>query len=136
MRLMIRALVAEGRTVVLSSHLLDEVEKTCDAIAIVDRGRVVVQGSIDELRDAGHARVLVEVDDAPRARTLLAAHPAVQSVGDDGIALEVALFDANAVADLNHRLVEAGFAVRRLEPLQASLEQRFLEVTTRLENAA
>src|SRR5919109_433489 len=42
MRLMIRALVAEGRTVVLSSHLLDEVEKTCDAIAIVDRGRVVV----------------------------------------------------------------------------------------------
>jgi ABC-2 type transport system ATP-binding protein len=128
--------VAEGRTIVLSSHLLDEVEKTCDHVAIVDNGRVVVQGSIDELRDAGHARVLVEVDDAPRARTLLAAHPAVQSVGDDGIALEVALFDANAVADLNHRLVEAGFAVRRLEPLQASLEQRFLEVTTRLENAA
>src|SRR5437588_805372 len=47
-RLMIRGLVAEGRTVVLSSHLLDEVEKTCDAIAIVDRRRVVVPGSIDE----------------------------------------------------------------------------------------
>src|SRR5215470_9052052 len=43
----IRHLVGEGRTVVLSSHLLDEVEKTCDAVAIVDHGRVVVQGSLD-----------------------------------------------------------------------------------------
>src|SRR5437588_12251930 len=45
MRFMIRQLVDEGRTVVLSSHLLDEIEKTCDAVAIVDQGRVVVQGS-------------------------------------------------------------------------------------------
>src|SRR5205807_10611321 len=46
----VRSFVAEGRTVVLSSHLLDEVEKTCDQIAIVDRGRVVLQGSLDEVR--------------------------------------------------------------------------------------
>ena len=49
MREMIAGLVAEGRTVMLSSHLLDEVERTCDAVAIVDQGRVVRQGSIDEL---------------------------------------------------------------------------------------
>ena len=49
MREMILSLVAEGRTVVLSSHLLDEVERTCDAVAIVDRGRVVRQGPISEL---------------------------------------------------------------------------------------
>src|SRR5215471_6283955 len=49
LRGLIRSLVAEGRTVVLSSHLLDEVEKTCDAIAIVDRGTVVLYGRIDEL---------------------------------------------------------------------------------------
>jgi ABC-2 type transport system ATP-binding protein len=46
---MIRGFVAEGRTVLLSSHLLDEVEKICDAAAIVDRGRVVLQGSIAEI---------------------------------------------------------------------------------------
>src|SRR5437868_1330543 len=62
-RIMIRGLVAEGRTVVLSSHLLDEVEKTCDEIAIVDRGRVVVQGSIDELTgDAGTVLVATSND--------------------------------------------------------------------------
>ena len=44
MREMIRSFVDEGRTVMLSSHLLDEVERTCDAVAIVDRGRVVRQG--------------------------------------------------------------------------------------------
>ena len=49
MRDMILSLVAEGRTVVLSSHLLDEVERTCDAVAIVDQGRIIRQGPISEL---------------------------------------------------------------------------------------
>jgi ABC-2 type transport system ATP-binding protein len=49
MRDMIKSFVAEGRTVVLSSHLLDEVERTCDAVAIVDRGTVIRQGPISQL---------------------------------------------------------------------------------------
>jgi ABC-2 type transport system ATP-binding protein len=133
----VRSFVAEGRTIVLCSHLLDEVEKTCDHVAIVDQGSIVVQGSIDELRGAGGRVVLVEVDEPVRARSLLAAHSAVERVDDDGTALQVVLRDGDAaVPDLNRRLVEAGIAVRRLEPQQASLEQRFLEITTRLENAA
>src|SRR5829696_3121566 len=79
-RLMIRALVAEGRTVVLSSHLLDEVEKICDSIAIVDHGRVVMQGTIAELKAGGDQRTaLVGVDDVDRAAGLLAASRAVHS---------------------------------------------------------
>src|SRR5881394_1472177 len=69
-RFMIRAFVEEGRTVVLSSHLLDEVEKTCDAIAIVDQGKVVVQGAIGDL--TGEATtVLVATSDNARAKGLL-----------------------------------------------------------------
>jgi ABC-2 type transport system ATP-binding protein len=132
----VRDFVAEGRTIILSSHLLDEVEKTCDHVAIVDQGRVVVQGSIAELRDGGGRTVLFEVDDMRRARSLLAAHPAVERVLDDGEALRASLRDSAAVADLNRTLVEAGLNVTRLEPARASLEQRFLEITTRLENAA
>jgi ABC-2 type transport system ATP-binding protein len=49
MRRLIRSLVTEGRTVVISSHLLDEVEKTCDLAAIVDQGRILAQGSMVEL---------------------------------------------------------------------------------------
>src|SRR5919198_89524 len=126
-RLMIRALVAEGRTVVLSSHLLDEVEKTCDAIAIVDRGRVVVQGSIDELTGDAET-VLVATNDDLRARALLNG---TAEVAEDG--LRVRAVDAAAI---NRRLVEAGIDVHRLEPERVSLERRFLEITSRLEVAA
>ena len=67
MRAMIHSLVDEGRTVMLSSHLLDEVERTCDAVAIVDRGRVVRQGPIDELV-RGAARPSCEVACSEPAR--------------------------------------------------------------------
>jgi len=128
MRLMIRGLADEGRTVVLSSHLLDEVEKTCDAIAIVDQGRVVAQGSIDELTGDA-ATVLVSTSDDLRAQALLAGCVVEAIVGG----LRVHSDDAALV---NRRLVEAGLDVHRLEPERVSLERRFLEITSRLENAA
>jgi ABC-2 type transport system ATP-binding protein len=133
---LIRRLVGEGRTVMLSSHLLDEVEKTCDAVAIVDRGRVVTQGTVAELRDGGGTQLLIEADPIDGARILLASNGAVSEVSDDGNSLRARLKDPAAAADLNRRLVEAGIAVRRLEPVQASLEQRFLEITSRFEEAA
>jgi ABC-2 type transport system ATP-binding protein len=69
MRAMIATLAGEGRTVVLSSHLLDEVERTCDAVAIVDHGRVIRQGPIDELiRGAG--AMVVQVDCAEPSRAV------------------------------------------------------------------
>jgi ABC-2 type transport system ATP-binding protein len=136
-RAFVHRFVAEGRTIVLSSHLLDEVEKTCDHVAIVDQGIVVAQGSIPELRGEGGRVVIVEVDEPARAIALLTAHLAVERVQDNGGLLRVMLRDGvDAVPALNRSLVAAGFAVRRLEPQQASLEQRFLEITTRLENAA
>ena len=64
---LVRSLVDEGRTVLLSSHLLDEVEKTCDLAAIVDHGRVVAQGTIAELRPAAQ-RAIDIVAAAARAR--------------------------------------------------------------------
>jgi ABC-2 type transport system ATP-binding protein len=133
---LVRRLVDEGRTVMLSSHLLDEVEKTCDAVAIVDRGRVVAQGTIADLRDGGDTHVVIEAEPLDQARALLAASRTVSEVVDDGRSLRARLNDPDAVADLNRRLVEAGIAVRRLEPVQASLEQRFLEITSRFEEAA
>jgi len=73
MRDMILSLVAEGRTVVLSSHLLDEVERTCDAVAIVDRGNIIRQGPISELLAGASLQLQVECSDPDRARGLLDA---------------------------------------------------------------
>ena len=141
-RILIRSLVGEGRTVMLSSHLLDEVEKTVDALAIVDQGRVVAQGSIAELTRNGPATIVIASADNGRAGHLLGAHAAVDRIASEDGVLRVQLrsiderVEQNAVADINRRLVEAGIPVYRLEPEHASLERRFLEITSRLEEAA
>jgi ABC-2 type transport system ATP-binding protein len=137
---MIRGFVAEGRTVLLSSHLLDEVEKICDAVAIVDRGRVVMQGSIADLARGGEQTILIATSDEDRALTLLTESRAVASAVAEAEGIRVRLrpdVEAEPAADdLGRRLVLAGLAIRRFEPARASLEQRFLEITTRLEEAA
>ena len=135
MRDMILSLVAEGRTVVLSSHLLDEVERTCDAVAIVDRGNIIRQGPIAQLLSG--ADVVVEIDcSAPDSATSLLSgmnvdvHVEVQS---EGVTVTMPTgTPRDAIAEINRRLVEGGTSVFRLQEIQVSLESWFLEVTSRL----
>ena len=75
-RRFVRELVDEGRTVFLSSHLLDEVEKICDAAAIVDGGRVLMQGTISEIATDGNLVVDVECGDREAAERALGSLPA------------------------------------------------------------
>jgi ABC-2 type transport system ATP-binding protein len=135
-REMIRAMIEqEGRTVFLSSHLLDEVEKTCDAAAIVDRGKIVTQGPIAELAGGGvRNELIVGVDDPDLALRTLGDSELVREAHRSDEGLRVVLTgDLNTAAQLNARLVRAGVGVVRLEPVRQSLEQRFLEVTARLD---
>jgi len=136
MRAMIISLVDEGRTVVLSSHLLDEVERTCDAVAIVDRGRVVRQGPIDELtRGTGAGSLQVDCADPARAARLIdeAGIAAATSLTDAGLTVTLpAGSSRELVADINRRLVGAEISVYGLQETRASLEEWFLSVTTRL----
>ncbi len=138
-RLMIRAMVEqEGRTVFLSSHLLDEVEKTCDVAAIVDRGRVLTQGPIGEL--AGSSRrheLIITVDDPALALLTLDDHQLVRDVQHSPDGLRVVLAGGPETAtEVNARLVHAGVGVLRLEPVRHTLEERFLQITSRLDSAS
>ncbi len=141
LRNLIRALVDEGRTVMLSSHLLDEVEKTCDAAAIVDNGRIVAQGTIAELRGGGHAARAIDIDcdSRTRAAIILAAVRGVRSATDNDELLRVTLtpeapVDREIVTALLRSLLGEGIAVGRVVPVTHSLEERFLTMTTRLED--
>jgi ABC-2 type transport system ATP-binding protein len=136
-REMIRAMVEqEGRTVFISSHLLDEVEKTCDAAAIVDRGKIITQGTIADLADGGaaHHELIVGVDDADRALGALGSSDLVLEAhrSDEGVRVVLA-GELQSAAQVNALLVHAGVGVARLEPVRHSLEQRFLEITSRLD---
>ena len=140
-RAMIRGFVAEGRTVLLSSHLLDEVEKICDA-GRDRRPRARRHAGLD--RRAGCRR---RADDSHRHERRRAgasrsspstARSRPQHAEADGIRVTLRTdVEAEAAADdIGRRLVLAGLAIRRFEPARASLEQRFLEITSRLEEAA
>ena len=134
MREMIQSLVAEGRTVVLSSHLLDEVERTCDAVAIVDRGKVIRQGPISELLAGTSIEVEIDCSTPDAANALLGgANHGQVTVTEQGLAIALpAGTDRDAIAEINRILVESGISVYRLQVNQASLESWFLEVTSRL----
>ena len=136
MRSMIRSLVDEGRTVMLSSHLLDEVERTCDAVAIVDRGRVIRQGPIDELvRTAGARTVRLDCSDPATAARLLGQSGITAGVAPGELTLTVTLpsgASRETVAEVNRRLVQGGISVYGLQEVHATLEDWFLSVTSRL----
>ncbi len=139
MRDMIKSLVDEGRTVMLSSHLLDEVERTCDAVAIVDRGNVIRQGPIAELLAGSDVEVHVVCSSPARAQAVLVAALAGSRVDVEGDVLTVHLpagTGRDVIAEINRQLVHDGIDVYHLQQIQVSLESWFLSVTSRLgENA-
>jgi hypothetical protein len=100
----------------------------------------VLQGSIAELSAGGRQWIRIGTRDPARALDLVAVHPAVRAAEPhpDGVhaTLHPDVEGETAAADILRRLVESGTPVHRFEPARASLEQRFLEITTRLETAA
>lgn len=138
LRGLLRELVDEGRTVFLSSHLLDEVQRTCDYAAIVDRGRVITQGSIDALT-SGPRSVTLGTNDPGLAVTLLANLDGVDraAVEDESVVVYLASNDINErdlVTNIVRRMLDGGLLVDRVSPVAASLEERFLNITQRLED--
>ena len=140
MRQMILDLVSEGRTVVLSSHLLDEVQRTCDAVAIVDQGRIIHQGMISDLLQATTVGLQVECDQVDRASEVVREMstgdtPLVKGLQTAPLGLEISLHSGSTrdqIAEINRRLVDSGVHVYSFQPVRQSLEEWFLSVTTAL----
>ncbi|WP_341719536.1 ABC transporter ATP-binding protein [Micromonospora sp. FIMYZ51] len=125
MRQLIRRLGASGHTVLVSSHLLGEVEQICDRVGVISRGRLVAEDSVAQLRGATGLWVLADPLDAAveHARALVGAEHV--RVVDGGLALSVA---PERAAWLNTELVAAGVAVRELRPRERDLEQVFFDL--------
>jgi len=134
-RALIRSFADDGTTVFVSSHLLAEVEQVCTHVGVMSAGRLVAQGTLDDFRDEGEARVRVRTPDAASARDVLA-----RLLGDGSVDAEA---DASSEVDgavtarlggtapeaVVAALVGEGVRVRGFETVHASLEQRFVELT-------
>jgi ABC-2 type transport system ATP-binding protein len=122
----------EGRTVLVSSHLLAEVEQTADRVVIVGAGRLVRQGSIAELREEGEGTVLVRSPDAGRLAGVLRAAGA--AVGDeDGDRLTV---HGTTPADVGRRAFAAGVELHELRARTSGLEEVYFRLTEGAEQFA
>ncbi|MFC1944238.1 ABC transporter ATP-binding protein [Chloroflexota bacterium] len=126
-RELIRDMASEGRTVLLSSHLLHEVEQVCDNVSILSKGRLIAQGGVAELlRQQGAVRL--KTTDDREAERLINDLPWVQGTRtEDGYL--VTMVPPERSWELTAALSEQGVFVSEMAPLQVSLEQYFLEVT-------
>lgn len=135
--------VTHGMAVVLCTHLLDEVERFCDSVAILDRGHVVISGTVDDVIEAapvgGNARVrLAATDDIIEARHVLADNPAIYTILHDNARpgdLDLALApDAPKPATaILGALANAGIEVRGFDRNRGSLNDAFLALTAGLD---
>ncbi|NMO49857.1 ABC transporter ATP-binding protein [Actinoplanes sp. TBRC 11911] len=126
MRAMVRQLGADGRTVLISSHLLGEVEQICDRVGVLAHGCLVSEGTVSDLRGTADLRVVATPLDkaAAYARDLLGADAV--SLADGGLRLTVA---PERAAEINASLVSAGLRVSEVRMVERDLEQAFFELT-------
>jgi ABC-2 type transport system ATP-binding protein len=124
-RQLFQSMAAEGRTVLVSSHLMSEVALTADHLIIIGRGRLLAATPTDQFMSGTHRDVLVRSPRAGELAGLLTARgAAIQPEGDHGLA--VTGLDAPAIGDL---AAGHGIAVHELVPRHASLEQAYLDLT-------
>ncbi|MGZ4334315.1 MAG: ABC transporter ATP-binding protein [Gaiellaceae bacterium] len=133
MRELVKRLAGEGITILLSSHILAEVEELCNRVAIIRRGSIIYEGRLDELLESAGGEVRLRASDPERARTVVLAH------GVDGVELidgelrfhaEPADVEAISIA-----LGRAGVGISALVPHTATLEELFLGMTEQEEAA-
>jgi ABC-2 type transport system ATP-binding protein len=127
MRDLMKRLKAAGHTVMISSHVLHEIEQICDRVVILNHGRIVVQGRVDELLH-DHDKLEIQIDRVREAAWILDKVPWVTDVELEGGRLVVTAPPERA-AEVNALLAERGLFASLLRPREESLEQYFLEVT-------
>ena len=130
MRQLVRDLAGRGITVLLSSHLLVEVEELCNRVAIIRRGQIAYAGSLAELRRTAGVSYELRTTDDERARSILSTLMDVSDLSfhpDGGLAFKVP--EESSVAGVSLALADADVAVLELGPRQATLEELFFALT-------
>jgi ABC-2 type transport system ATP-binding protein len=128
MRLLIRRLADEGITVLLSSHQLPEVQELCDRVAIVDRGRVVYEGALTDLRRQGGASYRLRTTDDALALEVARVQPGIEHAlsSEHGLSFEA---QEHEVGALSLALAQRGVGILALTPELATLEDLFFRLT-------
>jgi ABC-2 type transport system ATP-binding protein len=128
MRILIRRLAEGGMTVLLSSHLLTEVEDVCNRVAIVRQGKIVYEGEISELKRGAGTRYWLQTTDDERALAVCRAQPGISDLTTDHGRISFTADEPEAAA-LSQALVESGALIRAMAPQTVTLEDLFFSYT-------
>jgi ABC-2 type transport system ATP-binding protein len=128
MHALVARLSLAGTTVLLSSHLLTEVEELCNRVAIVRSGRIVFEGALEDVQRTAGAEWRLRTTDDARAAEICRAQRGISSVRAEPLELRFQATE-DAAAALSVALVEAGVAIRTLVPHTATLEDLFFRLT-------
>jgi len=126
---LISQLSQQGLTVFLSSHLLHEVEQICNKMAIINKGKLIVQGDVDQLLKSGNDLIILKVNRAQEAAALLKTKDWVKSIELTSKDLRVTI-EMEHIPDMNKLLVSSGFKVFEIRP-RRTLEDYFLSIVGR-----
>ena len=124
----IKQIASRGTTILLASHLLDEVEKVCSHVLVLRKGQVLYAGSVHEMT-ANEGFFELQADDNAMLKAVLLKHNAVQSVKEEDNKIYVYLKSPLEAAELNRFLFESNITLSYLVKRKNSLEEQFLELT-------
>jgi ABC-2 type transport system ATP-binding protein len=124
----IKKVASLGTTILLASHLLDEVEKVCSHVVVLRKGEILYAGLVDGMA-ANEGFFELEADDNTKLKTVLATHPAVDKIATEENKVLVYLKTDLKASDLNQYLFQNGIALNHLVKRKNSLEEQFLALT-------
>ncbi len=127
-RQIIKKIASEGTTILLASHLLDEVEKVCTHVVILRKGESLYTGSVDGM-NASHGFFLLRSSDMDTLQSVLEGHTSFGDIKKEGDLLVAYLNEAMDSSELNQLLFDKGITLSHLVKRKESLEEQFLELT-------
>ena len=123
----IRKEAEKGKTIIMASHILDEVEKVCSHVAILKMGKLIAAGEVGELLK-GEKVLIIASPDIEKLKIFLDKHPAASRYTFEKDTFKVALSNDVNVTSISRELMENGIVVSKLEEKKQSLEDQFLEL--------
>lgn len=118
----------EGKTIIMASHILDEVEKVCSHVAIIKRGKLLANGEVGAIL-SNDRQVDISAEDLGRLRELLANLPGIHAISEKNKLLQLQVSPAMTAAELNKLAFDNGLIINHLVMKPKSLESEFLEIT-------
>ena len=124
----IRLIASQGTTILLASHLLDEVEKVCSHVLVLQKGKILYSGTVDGVT-SNEGYFELQSDDNEALKTVLSSHPAIEKVVVEEGKVLVYLKNPLEASALNRYLFEKSIFLNHLVKRKISLEEQFLELT-------